>query len=50
MKQLIFLSAADEKDDGSIDGAINEAGQQGAAPAADVCIETTIPKQGQNLW
>lgn len=43
-------SQADEKDDGSIDGAINEAGQQGAAPAADVCIETTIPKQGQNLW
>ncbi|XP_071352469.1 tyrosine-protein kinase BAZ1B isoform X2 [Trachinotus anak] len=37
-----------EKDDGSIDGAISEGAQQGAA--ADVCIETTVPKQGQNLW
>ncbi|XP_019950591.1 tyrosine-protein kinase BAZ1B isoform X2 [Paralichthys olivaceus] len=37
-----------EKDDGSIDGAISEGAQQGAAP--DVCIETTIPNQGQNLW
>ncbi|XP_030007465.1 tyrosine-protein kinase BAZ1B isoform X2 [Sphaeramia orbicularis] len=37
-----------EKDDGSIDGAISEGAQQGAAP--EVCIETTIPKQGQNLW
>ncbi|XP_068173733.1 tyrosine-protein kinase BAZ1B [Antennarius striatus] len=37
-----------EKDDASIDGAISEGAQQGAA--ADVCIGTTIPKQGQNLW
>ncbi|XP_067450602.1 tyrosine-protein kinase BAZ1B isoform X1 [Thunnus thynnus] len=37
-----------EKDDGSVDGAISEGAQQGAA--ADVCIETTVPKQGQNLW
>ncbi|XP_041851499.1 tyrosine-protein kinase BAZ1B isoform X2 [Melanotaenia boesemani] len=37
-----------EKDDGSIDGAVSEGVQQGAAP--DLCIETTIPKQGQNLW
>ncbi|XP_074497887.1 tyrosine-protein kinase BAZ1B isoform X2 [Sebastes fasciatus] len=37
-----------EKDDGSIDGAISEGAQQGAA--ADICIETTIPNQGQNLW
>ncbi|XP_035478531.2 tyrosine-protein kinase BAZ1B isoform X2 [Scophthalmus maximus] len=37
-----------EKDDGSIDGAISEGAQQGAAP--DVCIETTAPNQGQNLW
>ncbi|MED6290801.1 Tyrosine-protein kinase baz1b [Characodon lateralis] len=37
-----------EKDDASVDGAANEGVQQGAAP--DVCIETTIPKQGQNLW
>ncbi|XP_031716996.1 tyrosine-protein kinase BAZ1B isoform X2 [Anarrhichthys ocellatus] len=37
-----------EKDDGSIDGAISEGPQHGAA--ADICIETTIPNQGQNLW
>ncbi|KAK5603785.1 Tyrosine-protein kinase baz1b [Crenichthys baileyi] len=37
-----------EKDDASVDGAANDGVQQGAAP--DVCIETTIPKQGQNLW
>ncbi|XP_044057874.1 tyrosine-protein kinase BAZ1B [Siniperca chuatsi] len=37
-----------EKDDGSIDGAISEGAQQVAA--ADICIETTVPKQGQNLW
>lgn len=37
-----------EKDDASVDGAASEGVQQGAAP--DVCIETTIPKQGQNLW
>ncbi|KAM9853295.1 tyrosine-protein kinase BAZ1B isoform 2-T2 [Aulostomus maculatus] len=41
-------SQGTEKDDGSIDGAITEGAQQGAA--ADVCIETTAPKQGQNLW
>ncbi|XP_024132588.1 tyrosine-protein kinase BAZ1B isoform X1 [Oryzias melastigma] len=45
-------SAADsqgaEKDDGSIDGAVMEGVQQEAP--LDVCIETTIPKQGQNLW
>ncbi|XP_034024058.1 tyrosine-protein kinase BAZ1B isoform X2 [Thalassophryne amazonica] len=37
-----------EKDDGSIDGAITDGAQLGAA--TDVCIETTVPKQGQNLW
>ncbi|XP_015228212.1 PREDICTED: tyrosine-protein kinase BAZ1B [Cyprinodon variegatus] len=37
-----------EKDNASVDGATSEGVQQGAAP--DVCIETTIPKQGQNLW
>nr|XP_046244687.1 tyrosine-protein kinase BAZ1B isoform X2 [Scatophagus argus] len=37
-----------EKDDGSVDGAISEGAQQGAA--TDICIETTVPKQGQNLW
>ncbi|XP_055082188.1 tyrosine-protein kinase BAZ1B isoform X2 [Periophthalmus magnuspinnatus] len=40
----------DEKDDSSIDGAVTETGLQGAAPAAEVCLETTFPKQGQNLW
>uniref|UniRef100_A0A8C2XF97 Tyrosine-protein kinase BAZ1B n=1 Tax=Cyclopterus lumpus TaxID=8103 RepID=A0A8C2XF97_CYCLU len=35
-------------DDGSIDGAISEGAQQGAA--VDICIETTVPNQGQNLW
>ncbi|XP_020564058.1 tyrosine-protein kinase BAZ1B isoform X1 [Oryzias latipes] len=37
-----------EKDDGSIDGAVMEGVQQEAP--LDVCIETTTPKQGQNLW
>uniref|UniRef100_A0A3P8TLE1 Tyrosine-protein kinase BAZ1B n=1 Tax=Amphiprion percula TaxID=161767 RepID=A0A3P8TLE1_AMPPE len=37
-----------EKDDGSMDGAVSEGAQPGAA--AEVCIETTVPKQGQNLW
>uniref|UniRef100_A0A3B4X8D6 Tyrosine-protein kinase BAZ1B n=1 Tax=Seriola lalandi dorsalis TaxID=1841481 RepID=A0A3B4X8D6_SERLL len=37
-----------EEKPADIDGAISEAAQQGAA--ADVCIETTVPKQGQNLW
>ncbi|KAM4627244.1 tyrosine-protein kinase BAZ1B [Polymixia lowei] len=39
---------ADKEDDGSTDGAMSEGAQQGAA--ADVCIETTVPNQGQNLW
>lgn len=34
-----------EKDTCSVDGVAG----QGAA-AADICIETTAPKQGQNLW
>uniref|UniRef100_A0A673ZZ36 Tyrosine-protein kinase BAZ1B n=1 Tax=Salmo trutta TaxID=8032 RepID=A0A673ZZ36_SALTR len=39
----------DEEDDGgSLDGALSEGAHQGA-PAA-VCIETTTPNQGQNLW
>uniref|UniRef100_A0A8C5GQ92 Tyrosine-protein kinase BAZ1B n=1 Tax=Gouania willdenowi TaxID=441366 RepID=A0A8C5GQ92_GOUWI len=37
-----------EKEDGSVDGGASEGFQQG--PVVDVCIETTIPKQGQNLW
>uniref|UniRef100_A0A3Q1B576 Tyrosine-protein kinase BAZ1B n=1 Tax=Amphiprion ocellaris TaxID=80972 RepID=A0A3Q1B576_AMPOC len=31
-----------------MDGAVSEGAQPGAA--AEVCIETTVPKQGQNLW
>ncbi|XP_059362086.1 tyrosine-protein kinase BAZ1B-like [Carassius carassius] len=36
-------------DDGSIVSTSNENGQQGA-PVPETCIETTVPKQGQNLW
>uniref|UniRef100_A0A8C7WC21 Tyrosine-protein kinase BAZ1B n=1 Tax=Oncorhynchus mykiss TaxID=8022 RepID=A0A8C7WC21_ONCMY len=36
------------EDGGSLDGALSEGAHQGA-PAA-VCIETTTPNQGQNLW
>lgn len=43
-----FYVVGIEKDDCSIDGAVSEGAQQGAA--VDVCIETTVPKQGQNLW
>lgn len=43
----VFVAGV-EKDDSSIDGAISEGAQQGAA--FDICIETTVPKQGQNLW
>ncbi|XP_056139816.1 tyrosine-protein kinase BAZ1B isoform X2 [Lampris incognitus] len=39
---------AEKEDDGSTDGAMSEVAQQGAT--ADVCVETTVPKQGQNLW
>ena len=45
---FFFFFAGLEKDDSSIDGAISEGAQQGAA--FDICIETTVPKQGQNLW
>uniref|UniRef100_A0A8C5N773 Tyrosine-protein kinase BAZ1B n=1 Tax=Gouania willdenowi TaxID=441366 RepID=A0A8C5N773_GOUWI len=38
----------DKPEDGSVDGGASEGFQQG--PVVDVCIETTIPKQGQNLW
>uniref|UniRef100_A0A8C7JPL5 Tyrosine-protein kinase BAZ1B n=1 Tax=Oncorhynchus kisutch TaxID=8019 RepID=A0A8C7JPL5_ONCKI len=36
------------EDSGSLDGALSEGAHQGA-PAA-ICIETTTPNQGQNLW
>uniref|UniRef100_A0A8C8CVD5 Tyrosine-protein kinase BAZ1B n=1 Tax=Oncorhynchus tshawytscha TaxID=74940 RepID=A0A8C8CVD5_ONCTS len=38
----------DVEDSGSLDGALSEGAHQGA-PAA-ICIETTTPNQGQNLW
>uniref|UniRef100_A0A673JQ39 Tyrosine-protein kinase BAZ1B n=1 Tax=Sinocyclocheilus rhinocerous TaxID=307959 RepID=A0A673JQ39_9TELE len=38
-----------KEDEGSIVSASNENGQQGA-PVLESCIETTVPKQGQNLW
>uniref|UniRef100_A0A8C8EW39 Tyrosine-protein kinase BAZ1B n=1 Tax=Oncorhynchus tshawytscha TaxID=74940 RepID=A0A8C8EW39_ONCTS len=37
-----------EEDGGSLDGALNEGAHQGVLAA--VCIETTTPNQGQNLW
>uniref|UniRef100_A0A8C8EVQ1 Tyrosine-protein kinase BAZ1B n=1 Tax=Oncorhynchus tshawytscha TaxID=74940 RepID=A0A8C8EVQ1_ONCTS len=38
----------EEEDGGSLDGALNEGAHQGVLAA--VCIETTTPNQGQNLW
>uniref|UniRef100_A0A8C1UKN9 Tyrosine-protein kinase BAZ1B n=1 Tax=Cyprinus carpio TaxID=7962 RepID=A0A8C1UKN9_CYPCA len=38
-----------KEDEGSIVSTSNENGQQGA-PVPEPCIETTVPKQGQNLW
>ncbi|XP_052008619.1 tyrosine-protein kinase BAZ1B-like isoform X1 [Xyrauchen texanus] len=39
-----------EKDEeGSIASTSNENGQQ-VVPVPETCIETTVPKQGQNLW
>ncbi|XP_030622813.1 tyrosine-protein kinase BAZ1B [Chanos chanos] len=40
----------DKEEEGSIASTSNEGGQQGAAPTNETCIETTVPKQGQNLW
>ncbi|XP_056466877.1 tyrosine-protein kinase BAZ1B isoform X1 [Gadus chalcogrammus] len=37
-----------DDDDGSTDGGMSETAQTG--PAADVRTQTTVPKQGQNLW
>ncbi|XP_050991217.1 tyrosine-protein kinase BAZ1B isoform X2 [Labeo rohita] len=39
----------EKEDEGSIVSTTNENGQQGA-PVPESCIETTVPKQGQNLW
>uniref|UniRef100_A0A8C7TR16 Tyrosine-protein kinase BAZ1B n=1 Tax=Oncorhynchus mykiss TaxID=8022 RepID=A0A8C7TR16_ONCMY len=38
----------EEEDGGSLDGALSEGAHQGVLAA--VCIETTTPNQGQNLW
>uniref|UniRef100_A0A8C7DXJ6 Tyrosine-protein kinase BAZ1B n=1 Tax=Oncorhynchus kisutch TaxID=8019 RepID=A0A8C7DXJ6_ONCKI len=38
----------EEEDGGSLDGALSEGAHQGALAA--ICIETTTPNQGQNLW
>ncbi|KAM9812880.1 tyrosine-protein kinase BAZ1B isoform X1 [Syngnathus typhle] len=46
--KLIKMPFVEADDNGSVDGANNEGAQLGAA--TDVCIETTTPKQGQNLW
>uniref|UniRef100_A0A8C5CML7 Bromodomain adjacent to zinc finger domain, 1B n=1 Tax=Gadus morhua TaxID=8049 RepID=A0A8C5CML7_GADMO len=37
-----------DDNDGSTDGGMSETAQTG--PAADVRTQTTVPKQGQNLW
>ncbi|KAG1930634.1 tyrosine-protein kinase BAZ1B [Pimephales promelas] len=39
----------EKEDEGSIISTSNENGQQ-VAPVPETCIETTVPKQGQNLW
>ncbi|XP_072551289.1 tyrosine-protein kinase BAZ1B [Salminus brasiliensis] len=39
----------DKDDEGSIASATNENGQQGL-PVLETYMETTVPKQGQNLW
>ncbi|KAK0135119.1 Tyrosine-protein kinase BAZ1B [Merluccius polli] len=38
----------EKDDDGSTDGGMSETAQM--APTAEICIQTTVPKQGQNLW
>lgn len=49
MELILIKNVFVEADDsGSIDGSKNDEAQLGAP--TDVCIETTIPKQGQNLW
>lgn len=51
MFEIVFFFALDgeKEDEGSIVSTSNENGQQGA-PVPETCIETTVPKQGQNLW
>ncbi|KAJ3590709.1 hypothetical protein NHX12_008658 [Muraenolepis orangiensis] len=38
----------EKEDEGSTDGGMSETAQTG--PSAKVCMQTTVPKQGQNLW
>ncbi|XP_067866303.1 tyrosine-protein kinase BAZ1B isoform X2 [Heterodontus francisci] len=37
-------------DDSIAESSLNDSGHQGSSHTAEVCIETTVPKQGQNLW
>uniref|UniRef100_A0A673JPF7 Tyrosine-protein kinase BAZ1B n=1 Tax=Sinocyclocheilus rhinocerous TaxID=307959 RepID=A0A673JPF7_9TELE len=43
------VSTEEDKEEETEGYASNENGQQGA-PVLESCIETTVPKQGQNLW
>lgn len=49
LKMFLAFSDGEKEDEGSIVSTTNENGQQGA-PVPESCIETTVPKQGQNLW
>lgn len=44
---VVCVPEVEKDEDASTDG-MSETAQ--TAPAAEVCIETTVPKQGQNLW
>ncbi|XP_069767921.1 tyrosine-protein kinase BAZ1B [Narcine bancroftii] len=37
-------------DDSFAENNFNDSGHQGSSYTAEICIETTVPKQGQNLW
>ncbi|XP_072325430.1 tyrosine-protein kinase BAZ1B isoform X1 [Scyliorhinus torazame] len=37
-------------DDSIAESSLNGSGHQGSSHTVEICIETTIPKQGQNLW
>ncbi|XP_051512211.1 tyrosine-protein kinase BAZ1B-like [Myxocyprinus asiaticus] len=43
------MEDCEKEDEGSIASTSNENGQQ-MVPVPETCIETTVPKQGQNLW
>ncbi|XP_005986927.1 tyrosine-protein kinase BAZ1B isoform X2 [Latimeria chalumnae] len=44
------IEDVDKQENETVDGSVNENSHQGAVNIFDVCIETTVPKQGQNLW